>query len=607
MIRLPLILLLLITSAVLADPPTHRFRPVAPSIPSEDIDSARQLIETGQFIRAIEKLQPFLADPAEPLARVDEDAAMSLPAWFATFTDAQRKGLADAWRARFDTAARNALQDLRRIASASPREFHAIARRYPLSSFAGEACAEAGRRSAALGDAQGAAAYYGLAAEAGWTADAEHVATLKACRDLLNQLADPASYRGPIVFDATWFNQPGRIHFARYHPHAHDGTIFIAASRHLLAMRETGQVLWQASSADAWSPAFTPDQVQGLGRGAGYAPAIFASPAGPQIIVVRQPGAGGRNHALRAFRAADGTLLWRTDGQPAFERISIVSNPAIAGRFVYAAAVQFTEESATLVLLALDLLDGSIVFTCPLGTMADMRQSRPVPRQWDGFWEQSEPAIAEDSIYLTPNVGVAFCVGRFDGRIRWARAYDPTQRGFANRNPREVAGIIAAEPAPRPADDGQLLRYRSTPQLSGRTLIIAPQDTPAALALDARTGQLLWHQPDPPAHTLIATTAGRAIFAGQTVAALDTSTGQPAWTFIPPKPAHISGPPALIANTLFVPASDIKIHLVNPETGLPAAAALKHPNFRLLVHSANGRKTLTDTMVLPTLGSPPRP
>ena len=42
---------------------------------------------------------------------------------------------------------------------------------------------------------------------------------------------------------------------------------------------------------------------------------------------------------------------------------------------------------------------------------------------WDNVWEQTEPAVYGDAVYVTPNAGVAVKVDRFDGKVRWARTY----------------------------------------------------------------------------------------------------------------------------------------------------------------------------------------
>ena len=47
---------------------------------------------------------------------------------------------------------------------------------------------------------------------------------------------------------------------------------------------------------------------------------------------------------------------------------------------------------------------------------------------------------------------------------------------------------------PVPPEPDELLRYRGTPEISGQTVVIAPEDTAAALGLDLHSGAILWEK-----------------------------------------------------------------------------------------------------------------
>ena len=62
---------------------------------------------------------------------------------------------------------------------------------------------------------------------------------------------------------------------------------------------ETGGAAWRYAAPEAWARGLAADRPNQRGRGTVYAPAIFSSPAGPQILVVRQP-----DRTIKAFHNA---------------------------------------------------------------------------------------------------------------------------------------------------------------------------------------------------------------------------------------------------------------------------------------------------------------
>jgi outer membrane protein assembly factor BamB len=617
-ILIPLLLLATFAHAQREFRSATRFDPPAESFHAPDsLRVIEDQLKRGQFAESATQIESLLRDNLDSISPADERSLMSVGNWLDLASARYLKDLTSAYSAQFDEAARKAFDDLREQPAARAEEFYTLARRYRFSSIAAIAYVEAADRAAQIGDASAASAFFTLAQQRGWQPDDQKAATLAVCRILsgeptgdlppvaLKRATEMAAklnrYRGPLAHDATWYMRSDSVGMAKTIPTAIDGAVYFAAPRHMIALKENGETLWRYAAPEAWARGLAADRPNERGRGTVYSPAIFSSPAGPQILVIRQPFGAGRDFGIRALRASDGKVLWSSDSTNGTESLSFASNPAVAGRYVYAVAIEFNEQSASLLLVALDLMDGHLLFKCPLGTMLQMRRAREDPPGWDEFWEQTEPAIAGDLVIITPNVGMAAAVGRFDGHLRWTRAYEEKMVIIGRGRTR-----LFGEPdrLPLPSDADELLRYSGTPQICGRTVVIAPQDNPSAYGFDLASGSLLWKQESPPATTLIGHTPTLAIFAGDSIEAIDAATGKNRWHYTTPSPARITGPPVVLNSFICIPTTDSKTITLNAETGRPAPSATPPPNLHHLLSSENAKKLLEDAFILRTFSPP---
>jgi outer membrane protein assembly factor BamB len=305
------------------------------------------------------------------------------------------------------------------------------------------------------------------------------------------------------------------------------------------------------------------------------------------------------DYHLRALRATDGKLLWTTENAGAFERLSLAGSPAIAGRFVYVVAVDFGDDPATLVLVGIDLLRGQVSFKTPLGSLLQMRNQREVVAGWDDFWEQSEPMVVGDAVYVTPNVGVAYCVGRFDGRVRWAQIYEDGKEGkvWRDRGRRpEIAEQKTVEGMPGNVE--QVLRWRGTAQVCGGTVVIAPQDSVQVWGLEAATGKMIWGSAYPGGYCLVGGSDTVAIFAGANVTAAESASGTMVWRYEPAAGVRISGPAVVDGGVVWVPTSDGKIVGLEVGTGKPSAAKGRMASIRPILGNAEARKALEEARIV---------
>jgi hypothetical protein len=618
LILLPFLLLAPLALAQREFRSATRFDPPADSFHAPDsLRVLEELLKSGRFPEAAAQIESLLRDNANAITPVDERSLMSVGNWLDVASERYFKSLSAAYSARFDDVAKNALDELRQQPTSSAEDFYNLARRYRFSSIAATAYVEAADRAVQIGDAPAAAAMYALAQQRGWQPDEQKAATIAICRALsgespgdlppaaLKRAAEISSktksYRGPLAHDAIWYMRSDGVGMAKTIPLAADGAFFFAAPRHFIALKENGETMWRYAAPEAWARGLAADRPNERGRGTVYSPALFSSPAGPQILLVRQPFGAGRDFGIRALRASDGKVIWSSDSVNGVEALSFASNPAVSGRYVYSVAIEFNEQSATLLLVALDLMDGHLLFKCPLGTMLQMRRAREDPPGWDEFWEQTEPAIAGDVVIVCPNVGMSVAVGRFDGHLRWTRAYEEKMVIIGRGRTR-----LFGEPdrLPLPSDQDELLRYRGTPEICGQVAVIAPQDTASAFGLDLYSGALLWKGDSPPATTLIGHTPNLAIFAGDSIEAIDATTGKNRWRNSPPAPSRITGAPVVLNGLVYVPISDLKTMVLSAETGRPAQSATPLPNLRRLLSSDNAKKLLDDAFILRTFSPP---
>ena len=169
-------------------------------------------------------------------------------------------------------------------------------------------------------------------------------------------------------------------------------------------------------------------------------------------------------------------------------------------------------------------------------------------RCWRSLFNSSI-AVSGRRLVLTPDLGVAMCLDRFDGRLDWE---EPT----------------SSPPAVRVDADGNLMysqatqRFDATAHVCGDVVILAPQDndTPDVRGVSAITGQVIWQKTDMPAETLIGGDATRAIFAGKTITALDGATGNVVWKASDRlgdggAAVAITGPSVVVGDQVQVPVS----------------------------------------------------
>ncbi len=587
--------------------------------PDESLQIARDLNLADEIhkdpVAAALRVELLLKDRPDALALLKSVELISATMWVESQLQAlnltDRAAITAAWRQANDAAAQEAYAALNARSAASPSDFYAFWRRYPLSSAAVKALLAGGDRALLAGDFAGEMVCFSLAKTLGADLNAGRAVQLALAQQIESGSNAGSRYHGALAFDASWYGRADAASTSHYIPFVDGNLTFFASQRQMMAVRNTGELAW-TWQPPRWSRDSASDRPSNAGRDQTFAISTLDSAESAQILFVRQPNPINRDNCIRAFRAADGRLVWSSENLKLTDDLTFISNPVAAGRFVYAVALAFPPGGGTseLQLVALDAMDGAILWRCGLGEIAEIGRWRDATagRGWDNFWEQSAPCVWGDHVYLTPHVGAAFCVGRFDGKLQWARPYQEPKAG-AEAEPFKRKGRAAKTAEIEAVSDSQMLRFTGAPVVAidtGRPiLVVAPQDSKGVYAFDALSGAALWNDADPQAPVLIGAAGDRPIFAGAFVTAVRPADGKTAWRWAPEKQVAITGPPAIVRDAIAIPTSR-GMQWLNAADGKPINAAIATPSVHAMLVNENVRRLLDDSHIRPTLQPPGR-
>lgn len=592
------------------------------------IPAARSLVDQQNFAEAAQQFEQWMERDAGQLI-ASEGGVVSVATWPETFPARARAGLIKAIAAIEEPAARGKLEEMTRDAGATFEALYGLGRRYRFCLAGTEAFAAAAERALAVGDLAAAHAAYRAAVEGGYSPDEATKGRIELLRQIVedgktvplnapaSQPADAAApssipnarvvtsgkteagpWAGPVPFDAPWIVTLTGAGVPRFGLIGSEDRIVFSSAKSVAMFKETGAVVWwnangaaQATSRPAWSTpappphgppsAAGPFKVEGFRRPALYQPgALFDVYGRVQVIVARQ--ASGETSCLRAYRGSDGKLIWSTEAAEGLAGVNFAGTPAVSGGYTYAVAALDGEPTSVL-LVALDTLSGAAKWKTVLGTLPRTKA--------DGVYEQSEPCVWGDAVYVTPNVGVTACVGRFDGQLRWARPYPAAPVVGGVMRTRELVRqeieavrqyrLKKGEGGAPVLDPAVTDRWRGTPMVCGPTLVCAPQDAVDVLGFEAASGRPTWHNAgEAEAPTLVGHHGNTAIFSGAGgVVAVDGQTGQVAWRWDGGRGPKIAGPAVVREGSVVVPTVTVNVTL-NATDGKVVRESLGVPTFR---------------------------
>jgi len=523
---------------------------------------------------AVKRADLLIKDHAADLIPMDDHRLLSTRHAVIALLQQNRAKLQDEYDRQFATASWQMLAAAKQLPNYQPPDLYLISRRYPLSPAAAQALVDASKRATELGDEPTSAA-----------------------------LSPSSIFHPPfssIPFPANWYANPESMPLPKYLPAASGGSTIISTPRALLSFNDAGNLNWQWSMPRPWVESTPVDHFSDIGRGTLLSPALLLdSTSTPRIIVVRQLLSSMREFGLRAFRASDGKLLWASESDPTLSGMIFVGEPTIAGRYVYALALQDSSTACYMIMVALDVMTGRTLWQAIVGVRPDNLKGenrQAVDRAAEDFWQSSAPLVDRDQLIVTPNCAYIVSLDRFTGEIRWLTPYTaqpPTAEDIRKYRALRFAGKHPA----LPMSQAQALRWNAAAVATPSAIVVAPQDTAVAMALDRATGKVLWSSPDLVAPILIASFDNLAIFTGDNIAAIDAATAQLRWHYMPLKGTTINGPPALRGQFLYVPTTKGTVAL-SASDGTESPTAPPAPNLQKLLANPLAKKALEDAGAL---------
>jgi len=265
--------------------------------------------------------------------------------------------------------------------------------------------------------------------------------------------------------------------------------------------------------------------------------------AGPHLIMRVPVGptdgySGSRwpsEFALAALDARTGEEIWTRTGAPpagaqAVPAGSFFNLPTVHTNTVYTGLATPVAGLTEYRAVAVDAGTGQRRWTTYLGTGSDPMATT------DG----SPPAVADGVVWVESSLHTLNALDLVTGELLWiyrsAPRPIPYYRSGWNDSmtlPNEPISLIAP---------------------AGSRVIFAPRWGDQCVALDAKTGRLLWSAPKGEARSLFAVDETHAYLCGNDVQALDLATGARRWSWS--APASPPGYAALAGSRIYMPAGD---------------------------------------------------
>lgn len=568
-LRLKLAALAALTALNIGSQSQALFLPPSDTVtPDHNLSSLHDDLAAARWSDAVDRVESILTSPT-PLAKVD-DRILPVAAYVnEQLTDSTAKAaFATAYEKVAGQPANAALSAA--VQAGDTTAIAAVAARYPWTQAAARVPAELAKRLGELGDVTGVQSLLHIGADA--------PPSLKVLAD-----APADSTARPALFTAAWYNLIRPIDYPRVVPVAAKDLLLVASPTAVAATNGQGKLLW--SAGQPMPEMVVPEQakkqpkaIQNLLYGLRplSEPAVWCDPGGVAgVAIVRQ--SLGDASTLTAYRPADGSLLWSTGSGDAASLL-FYGTPLIRGRFVYSLALDYQPPApAKMVIVALDLPNGRLLWRTTLGDAAPTAYGMFDARANTGstfiphlIATTSAQLSADDSaVYASLEGGSVAALDRFDGQLNWLSSY-----------PTKTFNIHEVERMKQAKKPQVMHRWHDRVALEGKVAVVAPTDSPSVVAFDTVSGKQLWKNDDLDAADLVGAAAGRFVFAGAKLTALKAD-GSVEWSVdyanTPAGPPFIDGNQIVTAarSGVTVYAADTCASSLKPPAGLLSADLLQ--------------------------------
>jgi outer membrane protein assembly factor BamB len=232
------------------------------------------------------------------------------------------------------------------------------------------------------------------------------------------------------------------------------------------------------------------------------------------------------DYALAALDARNGEPIWLrlAGGAPAGTYYNI---PALRSNTLYTGIATPVAGLTEFRAAAVDAGSGESRWSTYLGTGSDPMTST------DG----SPPAVGDDIVWVESSLHTLNALDALTGDILWIFRYQPRPTPYYRSGWQDTM-----------TQTNEPLSLITT---AGGRLYFSPRWGDDCVAMDGRTGKLIWTKPKGDARTLFAVDAQRCYLCGDQVQALDVATGASKWTWAVPD--SYGGLAALAGNRVYVP------------------------------------------------------
>lgn len=229
---------------------------------------------------------------------------------------------------------------------------------------------------------------------------------------------------------------------------------------------------------------------------------------------------GTTSYDLVAFDAQRGLVRWRTGELPDWSGLEPLGDPAVAeGRAYVVARGAGVGGFDAIYLIALDAQTGATVWKSRLGYAPADGERQELARRASGV------TLHQGALYVATNQGLLARCDPRDGNVEWVRGYASAIQ----------TGRLHA----------QFQRDGASPLVVGERLLTAPRDHSGVMALDRRTGDLLWETLLVPSEEVLGAVGSVLVVRdGDELSGLNIESGKEIWTRAVDVP---TGAPALVA------------------------------------------------------------
>jgi|688.fasta_scaffold03122_14 outer membrane protein assembly factor BamB len=278
-------------------------------------------------------------------------------------------------------------------------------------------------------------------------------------------------------------------------------TLFVALPRRLIALHAfSGARLWESEEPPGWSRLSNRAREE-LSLAVHDETAQYAAAAGERIVVAAQQLPFALNERqtfgqleilkpmperrLAAFEIASGKPLWNHrppagwdgTGGDFLQRMNICGPPVIVGNRIYAPYARI-EGRIDLHVACIELETGKLCWSRSL--ISGQRELNMFGRQSSEFC--APPLVVENGrVFALTALGTIAALDALSGELLWQTAYEQIviERNYSRMEAQPLVNVWRQSP----------------PWMVGSLLLATPYDSPDLVAIDTRSGALVWSLP----------------------------------------------------------------------------------------------------------------